>query len=120
MFKKKITSHYFKNPFRDVCISAHGGTKLCPHPGSLLLNKQLLFRFSTWTYGRSPLADAGVEQRRLVAWVGPHEQQQVTLLDAGDAGVQQVVGAQVGAAERAQQLRNWKEQNFTKVLCNNF
>lgn len=48
-----------------------------------------------------PLADSGIEQWGFVARVGPYEQQQVTVLDAGDAGVQQVVGAQVSAAERA-------------------
>jgi len=48
----------------------------------------------------SPLADAGVEQRGFVARVGSHEQQQVAVLDAGDASVQQVVGAQVSAAGR--------------------
>ncbi len=47
-----------------------------------------------------PLADSGVEERGFVAWVGSNEQQQVTVLDAGDARVQQVVGAQVGAADR--------------------
>ena len=46
-----------------------------------------------------PLADAGVEERRLVAGVGPDQEQHVALLDAGDARVQQVVGAQVRAAE---------------------
>lgn len=47
----------------------------------------------------SPLADSGVEKRRLVARVGSYQQQKVTLLDAGDARVQQVVGAQVSAVE---------------------
>lgn len=49
---------------------------------------------------RSPLSDSGVEERGFVARVGSYEQQQVTVLDAGDARVQQVVGAQVSAAER--------------------
>lgn len=44
-----------------------------------------------------PLADPGVEERGFVARVGSYEQQQVALLYAGDAGVQQVVGAQVSA-----------------------
>lgn len=48
----------------------------------------------------SPLADAGVEERGFVARVGSYEQEQVRLLDAGDARVQQVVGAQVSSAER--------------------
>lgn len=47
-----------------------------------------------------PLADSGVEKWGFVAWVGSYEQQQVTVLNAGDARVQQVVGAQVSAAER--------------------
>lgn len=46
----------------------------------------------------SPLADSGVEKRRLVARVGSYKQQQVALLNAGDARVQQVVGAQISAA----------------------
>lgn len=50
-----------------------------------------------------PLADSGVEERGFVAWVGSYEQQQVAVLDAGDARVQQVVGAQVGAADRERQ-----------------
>ncbi len=47
-----------------------------------------------------PLADSSVEERGFVARVGSYEQQQVTVLDAGDASVQQVVRAQVSAAER--------------------
>ncbi|KAA8579812.1 hypothetical protein FQN60_006905 [Etheostoma spectabile] len=42
-----------------------------------------------------PLADSGVEQRGFVARVSSYEEQQVTVLDAGDARVQQVVGAQI-------------------------
>lgn len=48
-------------------------------------------------YTGPPLANSGVEQRGFVAWVGSYEQKQVALLDASDAGVQQVVGAKVSA-----------------------
>lgn len=51
-----------------------------------------------------PLADSGVEQWGFVARVGSYEQQQVTVLDASDARVQQVVGAQVSAAEREREV----------------
>lgn len=40
-----------------------------------------------------PLANSGVEEWGFIAWVGSYKQHKVTLLDAGDARVQQVVGA---------------------------
>lgn len=54
---------------------------------------------------RLPLADPGVEEWGFVARVGAYEQQQVALLYASDAGVQQVVGTQVIAV--------WSENNKT-------
>lgn len=47
-----------------------------------------------------PLADSSVEKWSFKAWVGSNQQQKVSLLNAGDAGVQQVVWAQVSAAEK--------------------
>lgn len=61
-----------------------------------------------------PLADSGIEERGFVARVGSHEQQQVTVLDADDARVQQVVGAQVSAAgrERKKQCQLMKLETY--------
>lgn len=55
-----------------------------------------------------PLTNPGVEQWSFIAWVCSYEQQQITLLDAGDAAVQQVIGAQVSAKDKKQKLRKNK------------
>lgn len=47
-----------------------------------------------------PLANSGIEQWGFKARVCSHEQQQVTFFNAGDARVQQVVGAEVSAAQK--------------------
>lgn len=58
---------------------------------------------------RLPLPDTCVEQRGLIAWVGPDQQQQVSLFNASDSSVEEIVGTQVRSKEQTEKS-TWVDQ----------
>ncbi len=61
-----------------------------------------------------PLTDTWIEERSLIAWVCSNQKQKVTLLNASDTAVQEVIGAQVSSKETKYQ--KWFKSLIVKQL----
>lgn len=62
-----------------------------------------------------PLSDTRIEQRGLIAWVCPNQKQEVSLFNASDSSVEEIVGTKVRPAHRKMKI-GWPGTVLPSVL----